>query len=100
MTGKEIEKVFKKAAKLQAQLNAIYEANPEIAALEAQIEDLKKELRAYAIENGDMEYDYGTVKVSTRTSWDSKGLAGYAKARPEVLEFRSESAVATVKFAK
>lgn len=100
MTGKELEKLFKKAAKLQAQLAAIYESNPEIAELEAAVEECKKSLRAHAIEHGDIESDYGTVKVSVRTSWDSKGLAGYAKANPEVLEFRTESAVATVKFAK
>ena len=35
--------------------------------------------------------------LSTRNSWDGKSLDGYATAHPEILPFKKETVVATVR---
>ena len=54
---------------------------------------LKKQIVAHVKETGETgDVDGVTVKIrkgSERTTWDSKALAGYAAAHPEIEQFKS-----------
>ena len=68
------------------------------APLLEKIKQLESEIKADVLDTGEIPDVAGvTVKISsgyTRTSWDNKGLQGYAVAYPEVLQFRKETQIA------
>ena len=65
----------------------------ELAPAIARLSELEKEIKAHVRETGETATIEGaSVKIrkgSTRTSWDSKGLNGYAVAYPEIEEFKT-----------
>ncbi len=72
-----------------------------------ELKELEKKIKEHVRGTGEViSTDRVSVNVrpgSTRVSWDSKGLAGYAVANPDILAFRSESvskSVVTIKVAQ
>jgi hypothetical protein len=73
-------------AEIEAEFGAKAEAvNAKIAALEAEI---KAEVLAHGESMKGRHFQ--AVWSQGRVSWDDKGLRGYAKAHPELLEFRKQ----------
>ena len=72
------------------------ELQPQIDALK-QIENA---IKTHVRDTGEVATgDGASVKIrkgSTRTSWDSKGLKGYAVANPDILQFMTEKRSADV----
>lgn len=93
-----IESKKKRLDRVQRQIVRLVELREKIAPIEAEIAELEKEVRAYAVESGEtFKYDGVEVRyrpAGTRQTWDGKGLAGYAIAHPEVLAFRKEAETA------
>ena len=73
---------------------------PQLGQAEAAADAIKKEIQEFVKDNGEVSGSGYDVKLSTRSSWDGKALDGYAKAHPEILEFKTVTPVATVKKAK
>ena len=71
-----------------------------LPALEKQADAIKEKIQKFAKENGECEGAGYVCTLSTRPSWDTKALDGFAAAYPEILKLRSETTVATVKRAK
>ena len=69
----------------------------EFVLAEKRAEELKKEIQDYAKKNGEAFGSGYEVVLSTRNSWDGKSLDGYATAHPEILPFKKETVVATVR---
>jgi hypothetical protein len=82
---------------LQAKMATYGALVDQFAGTIAEMDKLKKEIQAGVKEHGEsVEYDGVTAtlrKPYVRTSWDSKGLEGYAKYDPKILEFRKQTNV-------
>ena len=61
-------------------------------AAQASIESLEGEIKAEVLSHGESVRGaaFQAVWNKGRQSWDSKGLAGYAEAHPDLLKFRKE----------
>jgi hypothetical protein len=59
---------------------------------QASIEALEGQIKADTLSHGETVRGaaFQAVWTKGRTSWDSKGLAGYADSHPELLQFRKE----------
>ncbi len=96
----EIEKLFNEYAQ---QLHIIADIRAEIPALaeaEKHADTIKAQIQEYAKANGESSGSGYTVTLSTRETWDTKKLPGFAVAHPELNELKSVTVVATVKKAK
>lgn len=93
----EIEQLFDRYAILMDTIESIRAEMPRLAEAEKQAETLKKQIQDYARENGPASGSGYQVTLSTRDSWDTKKLAGFAVAHPELNELKSVTTVATVK---
>lgn len=91
----EIEAMIKAVIppEVQERIDAIEaELSPKISAIIENVSNMESNIKERVLLEGE------TVKGSVlqaiynkgRTSWDTKALDGYAKAHPELLEFRSE----------
>lgn len=62
-----------------------------------ELKQLENEIKSHVLETGELVSIDGVTtsirKGYTRSSWDTKGLKGYAKAYPDVLDFLKESKV-------
>lgn len=70
------------------------ELQPAIDAMTA----LEKQIKAHVLETGEISHGVDGIEVNvrsgyTRQSWDSKALAGYAAAHPEIAQFCKETNV-------
>jgi hypothetical protein len=78
---------------LKARLNDIEaEFTQKAEAAASNIESLEAEIRAETLSHGETVRAAGIQAVwnKGRQSWDSKGLAGFSDAHPEILQFRKE----------
>lgn len=97
----DIKELFNRYAILQDTIESIKAELPQLATAEKELEAVKKEIQDYAKKNNEEPSGSGyEVKLSTRESWDTKKLPGFAVAHPELNELRSETVVATVRKAK
>ena len=92
-----IDDKLKDYARVIAEIEAIKAELPQLADLEKSAEEIKKVLQEYAKENGEVFGSGYGVTISTRESWDTKKLPGFAVAHPELNELKSITVVATVK---
>ena len=93
----DIKELFNRYAILQDTIESIKAEFPQLATAEKEAEAVKKQIQDYAKENGETAGSGYEVKLSVRGSWDGKKLDGYAVAHPELLDFKSETTVATIK---
>ena len=93
----EIEQLFDQYAILMDTIESIRAEMPRLAEAEKQAEIIKKQIQDYAKENGPASGCGYQVTLSTRDSWDTKKLPGFAVAHPELNELKSVTIVATVK---
>ena len=96
----DIKELFKRYAIMQDTIESIKAEIPALAMAEKEADEIKAQIQKFAKENGEATGSGYEVKLSVRGSWDGKKLDGYAVAHPELLEFKSETQVATVKKAK
>ena len=81
-------------ATLEEMLEQYRDMTQELQPALDHLKTLKKRIQEHVLETGQIAEVEG-AKVSirngyTRTSWDSKALAGYAAIRPEILQFKTE----------
>lgn len=77
---------------LQALDDIDAEFSDQEAGVNANIADLEAEIKADVINHGQtVKGEFmQAVWAKPRVSWDTKAIDGYAKAHPEILEFRKE----------
>lgn len=96
-----IQDLFNRYAILQDTVESIKAELPQLAAAEKEMDAVKKQIQDYAKDNNTEASGSGyEVKLSTRESWDTKKLPGFAVAHPELNALRSETLVATVRRVK
>lgn len=82
---------------IEVMLIAYRNAEQEIAPLLAELKELGGRIKKHILETGELVRVEGANtsfrKGYTRSSWDNKGLRGYAVAYPEVLDFLKETEV-------
>ena len=95
----EITQLFQQYAELQKVIDEFKAELPAgLIQAEKDAADLKKEIQNYAKQTGQEAFGSGyEVALSVRSSWDGKSLDGYAKAHPEIVDFKKETTVATVR---
>lgn len=79
--------------KVQAELDALeVEYQPILDTVDENIEELANEIRTDVLLHGESVSGgaFRASYVKGRVIWDSRGMEGYAKKHPEVLEFRKE----------
>ena len=80
---------------LADKLERIRDMKAEIAPMLDEIERLEKQVKYEILETGELpQVDGVTVKIRNgyvRSSWDDKGLRGYAVLRPEIMQFLKET---------
>jgi hypothetical protein len=97
----DIKELFEKYAVLVDTVESIKAELPQLAQAEKEAEAIKKQIQEWAkANNKDASGSGYEVKLSVRGSWDGKSLDGYVVAHPEIMAFKSETKVATVKKAK
>lgn len=95
-----IQELFNSYAQWLHILDMVRKENPQIAEAEKQVEAIKKQIQDHAKTNGAASGSGYEVVLSTRASWDTKALEGYAVAHPDVLKLKTETITATVRKAK
>jgi hypothetical protein len=79
--------------KIQTYLNLKLELQPLINGLQ----EMENDIKASILETGEIPEVPGIKikirKAYTRSSWDNKGLRGYAVAHPEVMGFVKETSI-------
>jgi len=93
----DIKELFNRYAVLQDTIESIKAELPQLATAEKEAEAVKKQIQEFAKANGEASGSGYEVKLSTRETWDTKKLPGFAVAHPELNELKSETVVATVK---
>jgi hypothetical protein len=77
---------------LELALEMYAEMKAELAPALETLKALEKDIKAYVLETGEVAEGGGLYisirKGYARPSWDTRKLAGYAVAHPEILEFR------------
>lgn len=100
----DIKDLFNRYAILYDTLESIKAELPQLAETEKQLEAIKKQIQEAAKEPGADLRDFSgsgfECVLSTRESWDTKKLPGFAVAHPELLQLRTETIVATVRKTK
>ena len=96
----DIKELFNRYAILKDTIESIRAELPQLATAEKELDAVKEEIQKYAKENGEAFGSGYEVKLSTRESWDTKKLPGFAVAHPELHALRSETVVATVRRVK
>ena len=83
---------------LSEMLEQYRDMKAELAPAMESLNRLEREIKAHVLDTGETAKVVGAeVKIRngyTRTSWDGKLLAAYAKTNPEVLNFQKVSEVA------
>lgn len=95
-----IAELLNRYAILKDTIESIRAELPQLDLAEKEMEAVKKQVQDHAKVNGEVQGSGYEVKISARTSWDTKALEGYALAHPDILPLRSESVVATIRKAK
>lgn len=96
----DIKELFSQYSILQDTVESIRAELPQLATAEKELEAVKKQIQDYAKEHGEAFGSGYEVKLSTRESWDTKKLPGFAVAHPELNALKSETVVATVRKVK
>jgi len=96
----DIQKLLKQYAEVQNQIEEMKSEFPQLAEAEKEASDLRKEIQAYAKENGEVEGEGFQVKVYERVSWDTKKLPGFAAAYPGLNDLKSTIKVASIRKVK
>ena len=82
---------------LQEKLERLRDMKIEIAGPLAAIKELESQVKSEILDTGELPnvsgLDVSIRKGYERTSWDAKGLKGFAKAVPEILDFAKVSTV-------
>lgn len=92
-----------KAALLTAeQVEKFAEIDARLSAIESELahrdESARSRVKVFVLASGKkVRGSHFQAFVTSRTSWDTKGLNGYAVANPDVLAFRSESQSVTIR---
>jgi hypothetical protein len=92
-----IKQLFEEYAEAVKTIEDIRAEIPQLAEAEGHADVIKKQIQDFAKENGEANGSGFKVTLSVRASWDGKALEGYAKAHPEILDFKKVTPVASVK---
>ena len=92
----DIKKLFKKYAQLVGEIETIKAENPRLEDAEREANAIKAQIQEWAKANGEAHGSGFQVKLSQRESWDTKRLAGFVVAHPELEELRRVTTVASV----
>lgn len=80
---------------LEMKLEKLRDMKTEMAGPLAAIKELEKQIKGEILETGELPnvsgLDVSIRKGYERVSWDSKGLQGFAKAVPEIMDFAKKS---------
>ena len=94
----EIKELFNRYAILRDTVESIRAELPQLADAEKELDAVKEQIQKYAKDNNTEAFGSGyEVKLSTRPTWDTKKLPGYAVAHPDILALCSDTLVATVR---
>lgn len=94
---KQIKKLFKDYAAAIGRIETIRAEVPELEDAEREANALKAQIQDWAKTNSqDAAWAGFQVKLSTRETWDTKRLAGFVVAHPELEELRRTTVVASV----